>query len=330
MTGAPGACCLCGATKLAAEWTGPDTDGLLQRTFTLYRCGTCGVGQVAPLPTAEEEGQLYPPVFYRKSARPEHPGLLSRLVTAWERLGYQQRVSLVGAPSGTRKLLDVGCGNGRFLSEARAAGWEVEGVEPSDSGAELAARQYDVKVHHGRLDRLALAEGSYQAITFWHTIEHMADFRVVLATAVKLLAPGGSLVLATPDFGGFEARLFGSKWGLFDVPRHVVLFTADSLRKLADELGLKVESAHHFSIEFDAPIAVQNVLNVICTESMFLYKIAKREVDRSRCQKPADYPYNIAATVLGAALLGPYAVVFGLLFSALKSGTTITLRCSRR
>jgi SAM-dependent methyltransferase len=328
---APGACPLCGAGDPVAIWTGRDTDQLLDRRFTLWRCRSCGAGRVWPLPSDAEVAQLYPDRFYgRPAAAQGRPGLLARLVALFEALGDRQRQRWIGPPSGGGRLLDVGCGSGRFLATAEAIGWKAEGVEISGSAARSARDRCGATVHLGRVDRLELPGGAYAAVTFWHSLEHMEDQREAIRAAARVLAPGGRLIVAVPDFGSVEARLFGPRWALFDVPRHVVFFTRRTLVRLVEDAGLAVERVAHTSIEFDFPIAIQNVLNLVCTERMFLYNLAKRGAGPEACLDPGRWRYNLLASALGAIVMGPPAMALSLLLGAAGRGTTLTLAATRR
>ena len=141
-------------------------------------------------------------------------------------------------PSG--RLLDVGCGNGSFLLRMREAGWEVEGIDPDPIAVGLA-RDAGVHVTEGILSEETAASGRYDAVTMSHVIEHVHDPKAVLGECLRVLRPGGTLWIATPNIGASGRRRFGSNWFPLDPPRHLVLFSRRSLEELLKEVGFVID-----------------------------------------------------------------------------------------
>ncbi len=118
-----------------------------------------------------------------------------------KRLGEIER--LLGK---TGRLLDVGCGIGHFLKTARQKGWEVRGLDISSRASEAAREVYDLDVAVGTLEDAAFQKGEFDVVTLWDVIEHIRRPLESLEAARRVLAPGGTLVMKTPD----EDSLF--KW----------------------------------------------------------------------------------------------------------------------
>ncbi len=323
-------CRLCGSPVVRRWWHGPGLDTLAREPFTLYRCAACGFGFVVPLPETAAAHALYPETFYRRAEADRSPrNMFSRALAWYEALTAEERLRWLGPPTGGQRLLDVGCGNGAFLHRAARAGWKGVGVEPSGRSAEIAHATYGVRVHYEVLERTPLDPRSFEAVTFWHVLEHVADPRDTLRTATALLRQGGQLVVSVPNFTGWECRLYRAHWALFDVPRHVNFFTPSNLRTLLRELSLAIEAEWYFSSEFNAPIAVQSLLNLICSEPMFLYKLAKREYSWNELNRRGQGRWNLVASVVAGALLGPAAVALSVLASAVGKGSVYTVRARK-
>ncbi|WP_394792136.1 class I SAM-dependent methyltransferase [Rhodoferax sp.] len=134
------------------------------------------------------------------------------------------------------RLLDVGCGNGAFLAMAKAAGWQVQGID-FDPQAVAAARSRGLDVICGGLDQILEQEGTYDCITCSHVIEHVHAPRHWITQMHALLRVGGRLWLQTPNISSRGHARFGPDWRGLEPPRHLVLFTPDSLSKLLEESG---------------------------------------------------------------------------------------------
>jgi 2-polyprenyl-3-methyl-5-hydroxy-6-metoxy-1,4-benzoquinol methylase len=138
-------------------------------------------------------------------------------------------------PRKSGRLLDVGCGNGVFLLRAKAAGWEVLGVEP-DPIAAATARQSGLEVHAGTMDTFDETP-SFNVVTSSHVIEHVHDPAGFLNQMFRLLRVGGMLWLATPNAQSLGHRRFGRAWRGLEPPRHLAIFSARALRTLLAEAG---------------------------------------------------------------------------------------------
>ncbi len=135
------------------------------------------------------------------------------------------------------RLLDVGCGNGDALHTLSTLGWTVEGTDVDPSSVAIA-RARGLTVHHGDLSSLELEAGAYDVVTMSHVIEHVHRPDQLLSRCRRLLKPNGRLVVVTPNVDGVLSRKHGCNWLALDPPRHLILFTARSLRALAESAGL--------------------------------------------------------------------------------------------
>jgi SAM-dependent methyltransferase len=149
---------------------------------------------------------------------------------------HSERRESSGAGGG--RLLEIGCAYGFFLDEAKPWFAYRAGTEYSEAGAELARKCADA-VHVGGLD--AIPKGGsgerFDAIVLIHTIEHVYDPVALLVGLMEHLAPGGWIVVATPDMGGFWRPLLGRFWPFFKTPEHVAFYDAKSLAALLRAAG---------------------------------------------------------------------------------------------
>jgi 2-polyprenyl-3-methyl-5-hydroxy-6-metoxy-1,4-benzoquinol methylase len=141
-------------------------------------------------------------------------------------------------PSAPR-LLDLGCGTGVFLDEARSAGFDVEGVEVSAYAADQA-RARGLVVHGAPLDTIDFASADFDVVTLWDVIEHVPDPMATLEQAAAALRRGGVLALSTGDVTSLCARLSGAHWHLFTLPEHLCFFSPRALRSMLRACGLRV------------------------------------------------------------------------------------------
>lgn len=141
------------------------------------------------------------------------------------------------ANSGTGRLLDIGCGTGDFLAVAKSVGWQTVGFEPNDKARNLALSK-GVELVAETTD---LPDASFDVITMWHVLEHVPDVEAQIKELRRLVKPGGTIVIAVPNFKSVDAKYYGKFWAAYDVPRHLWHFSKTAIKKLFEEQALFLE-----------------------------------------------------------------------------------------
>jgi SAM-dependent methyltransferase len=285
------------------------------RPVRLGRCETCGLCWLLDPPTGSELAGLYASGFYEPA-----PARGGALVRELHRLNNAIRLRELKAMEPGR-LLDVGCGKGRFLEAARAAGWDVLGIEFAPASAEAARAAYGVEVIVGDFLELAL-EGGFDAVTMWHVLEHVPDPAAAVARAADLLRPGGRIVISVPNLASLQARFGGERWFHLDLPRHLFHFSPRSLSALVERAGLRVARIGHLYPEMEAIGLIQTTLNRAGFEDNLLYRFAKR--DPSAPSGPRVY-----ASLALALAAAPVAVAWSGIAPLLRTGASIQLVAER-
>ncbi|MGA2230099.1 MAG: sulfotransferase [Tepidisphaeraceae bacterium] len=173
--------------------------------------------------------------------------VIGKLLGPWkDKTGEELLANLQGIfprQGGNVSFLDVGCFDGKLLDELKeATDWNCCGVEPNAKAVE-AARAKGHDVWHGGAEDAALtapAGRRFDVIFLGQTIEHVQDAPIVLRRLATLLAPGGRLVLSTPNLDSKQIELFGPTWAHWHMPYHRTLFSRKSLGRLARCANMEV------------------------------------------------------------------------------------------
>lgn len=211
------------------------------------------------MPDAGTIASYYPATYdiYEEDIRSTQPNRVKKAVLT-TRLGYSHLahgaldriVSTLAAPFVSfntprfvpnGELLDVGCGNGRYLATMRALGWKVQGVEFSEDGIN-ACHKHSVPVHHGDLLSAEFADERFSVISARHLIEHVPDPQVFIQEVSRLLKVGGQFVVETPSSASLGRALLSVNWFANEVPRHLILYNPDNLTSLMKAHGLALET----------------------------------------------------------------------------------------
>jgi SAM-dependent methyltransferase len=236
-----------------------------------------------------------------------------------QRLGLLRRALDVEPGPRALRLLDVGAGRGRFVATARSAGLRAEGIEPTTRGV-AAALAIGVELRQERIEEAEVAEGSLDAVTAWHVLEHVEDPGVAVAQMARWIRPGGVLLIGVPNLASAQARWSGERWYHLDLPRHRTHFTPAGLSALVTARGLSPIHVHHVLLEHNSFGMWQSLVNYGTATPSYLYNLLKRNARLS----PRDL------LVTGLALpLAPAAAALELGAALARRGGTIALSARR-
>jgi len=221
--------------------------------WRFMRCtnGMCGVLWLIPIPTPSQlkdaynvyythgvgdANEYYPPhySFFGKSLL----WSLKRILTVM-RLGKKRDSYYLHGLGEERpaKVLEVGCGSGDRLVALRKLGWKVEGQEVDPVAVKYCREKQGLHVFSDRLEELLEDEGKYDVILMSHVLEHVENPDELLRNCLRLLKPGGKLLLTTPNIKSLGCSIYGKYWFPLDPPRHLLIYSPAALKKIILESG---------------------------------------------------------------------------------------------
>ena len=249
-------CFVCGSAGILVQSNVMDPDGTIAGEWAFRKCPNkgCELVWLDPTPLESELWKAYT-TYHTHTCNTSNKiekyllSLANRLVKTalfpiwisnglWREANYLRYMTLRNTPPG--KLLDVGCGGGRFMNRMARMGWEVEGIDFDEKTTEKITRRYGMKTYTGDLVSCGFPDASYDAITMSHTIEHLFDPDKTLKECMRILKPGGRLVITTPNVEGIAATLFGRFWRGWEPPRHLHLFSVMTLRNFLLKGGFEI------------------------------------------------------------------------------------------
>jgi dolichol-phosphate mannosyltransferase len=160
----------------------------------------------------------------------------------WQRSRYRHIVELI---TGEGPVLDVGCGSSRIM----------EALRPDSVALDISlpklryARRYSRTLVQGSGTDLPFGAETFPCVVCSQVIEHLPREAPILVELERVLAPGGRLILGTPDYGRWEWLVMEKLYGLFArggyADEHITHFNRRGLIKRLEERGFSLEETRY-------------------------------------------------------------------------------------
>lgn len=245
--------------------------------FSVYRCSNCTTEFIDPPNNLSEyyKSDYYfdfdeKSLMFRLKNKIIQKKYNSQNLT--EKLLYSFAGKFISAlPSKIGKTLDFGCSGGEILFMLKNAGFDIYGMDISKDAVRKCKKNNVKNVRIGsENDLIVYSNNQFDSIRASHVIEHMIDPDNFVNLSRKKLKNGGELIIQTPNINSF-GKFFGkySKY-YFDIPRHTILFSSNSIKYLLKKNGfsnIKISYINFFGDQAD------NTLLFIKENFPFLNKI---------------------------------------------------------
>ncbi|QDU36097.1 Ubiquinone biosynthesis O-methyltransferase [Maioricimonas rarisocia] len=153
------------------------------------------------------------------------------------------------------KVLDVGAGRGHFVKVAADRGCKAVGVELDQAACDYGRGHYDVEMICATLETSQLTPESFDVVTMWDLIEHVESPTSVVQQAVRLLKPGGKLVVRTGNVDSWVFARSPQQWDML-FSGHTYYFSPTTLGGILEKCGL--EGFHVVNAKKIDPVAPRN------------------------------------------------------------------------
>lgn len=241
-------CELCGSDQTSPLVISSDIKQGCAREYSVVRCDRCGLAFLSPRPVKSSLGRYY---------MDDDPEKTERKPALYEKFYFRvfRRVPLRRAGA----LLDVGCGSGRYIYTLKQKGWDVKGVDVGYT--EYGRKTLGLDIREGSLAEAHFHPESFDAITFWWTLEHMYDPVSTLEEARRLLKKDGVVIISVNNIASLEARIFKRYWFHLFLPKHLYHFSPDSLRAILKKSGFNRVDIRYDLFSFGTIGSLQCFLN---------------------------------------------------------------------
>lgn len=308
----------CGHDKFVPLYEAADFDTGTKQ-FTLEECSHCHLVRTAPVLSETQLGRYYHNEYYG-SASKKFTGLIER----WTQFTYARRAKTILKLAQSNNqieppltVLDIGCGRAHLLKALAEKGCNCVGVERSEFPPKS---ENGVTIFNQDFLQIDFEQQKFDVIIIWHVLEHLLTPSQTIKKISQLLKPKGILMLAVPNFGSFQAKIFNKYWFHLDLPRHTYHFTHASLKGLLDKNNLAITNSNTWTLDQSIFGFIQSCLNATSTfPPNDLYRLLKHT-------RISRYNINALVQFLLFFLLSPVAVIEYFLLGLIGKGSCINLQ----
>jgi 2-polyprenyl-3-methyl-5-hydroxy-6-metoxy-1,4-benzoquinol methylase len=301
-------------------------DYITGEPFRVAHCDACRLDVTIPAPPESNIGKYYPQAYYGSGRR--FTGAVEWLLDGL----HNYRAHQIEQHQKPGKVLDIGCGRGLLLNKLRQRGWTPLGMELSDNAADYARNRLGLPVLTQPLEEIHFPENEFDLVILWHVLEHVQSPRDMVREVARILKPGGTLLVAVPNFGSWEAVWSRSHWFHLDVPRHLTHFTPASLGAMLEDAGLPITDVNFFSTEYDFFSFVQTVENKLGLRHNLLYNLLRTrsaKVMDSQGRRQSALLQSVLALLLAVPLTA-FSLLYAPFIAALRQGATIAAYATKK
>ncbi len=229
----------------------------------IVQCKNCGLRFVGLRPTQEDISNAYDWNYEN------HPGWGK--IDPEAQLMYKRRADFLTRFIQKGKILDVAAGLGEFLSNIKHVGsWQCFGTETSRYAVDFAKKEFGIELSLGQLEDLGYPNDFFEAVCFWHALEHLPYPSAAIKEAARILKDNGFLFIAVPNDSWLGRKHFFknvAKRAINRLPlkrklklkkmypeideegnKHLFYFTPRTLTKLLKKHGFEIKK---YSIDYD-------------------------------------------------------------------------------
>jgi 2-polyprenyl-3-methyl-5-hydroxy-6-metoxy-1,4-benzoquinol methylase len=240
-------CPICSSEKLTCFMESFDYS-VSKEAFIIDECVECNFLFTNPRPNEEDMSSYYISENYI-SHTDNKIGLFNFLYQTVRKYAIKSKTRLLTKTTKTKRHLDIGCGTGEFLYSCVNQGIECYGIEPSKIAREKAKQNYGLNVTENT-DLSQFETNTFDSVSMWHVLEHLYDLNSIIKKTSNIITKNGRVIIAVPNHGSLDAKLYKKWWAAWDLPIHLNHFSALNIEMLLKNYDFILEKK--IGMKFDS------------------------------------------------------------------------------
>lgn len=251
-----------------------------KENYFILECLDCHFVYVDPIPTKQQLNKFYKRFDYRNSE-------VAELTIRKDAKNSLRRIRR-HLPKNKIRLLDIGCGRGYFLDEARKFGWKVYGIDYSKAVTIYAKEKLNLNVQCIDTFKYSSTE-KFDVIALNQVIEHVPYPMELIKKCFDLLNSKGIIYVATPNIDSISAKVLKEDFDHLIPPEHLGYFRKTTLTKLLKLCNFKIQYSGSWSYPVDLAGIVKRSLKRTKHSRLMVAGTAKKSANNISVIKQLKY-----------------------------------------
>ena len=216
-----------------------------------------------------------------------------------------------------KSILDIGSGRGfmlyylrKYYKFKRTAGTQI-----SKNAFEFSRHKLGLEIYDKDLPELFFKDGSFDVVTMWHVLEHLAKPEEYIAKIFDILADHGRLIIEVPNFNSWSRGVTGRYWLGMDLEYHINFFTPESLSSMLEKYKFKIKTIRTFSLEYSTFISTQSLVSKVTKSEHIFFGLLQAN----------SFSWRLIPHSLLFILLAPFCFLVNLFLYFSKRGEVLLI-----
>ena len=294
------------------------TYDIFGNNYQICQCNSCKAYFLSPRPNDEMLAKAYSADYYGES-KEKFEGIFEKVIDYFRNKRAYRLSRLI---NNNASILDIGCGNGKFLKKLLKYGkYQLNGIELEGNSAKRALQISEINLKIGVLEEKDFAPNSLDAVTMFQVFEHLTEPQKTIKLIENMLKKDGILIMSFPNIASFQSKIFKGKWLHLDPPRHLFYFNPIDLVNLMKAQGFIHIKSSYSSIEQNPYGMIQSTLNVFCKKREVLFELMKGNKYYAK-----EYSvFSILMQKIFFYLSFPLFIITNLMAAIFKKGATVEM-----
>ena len=246
--------------KIACLFCGSEESTSFRATADIVTCGSCGSVYLRTRPDQQKLRSSYAADANEGSYLLPPDTIQAAKQSGLRRQYMVEEISLLNEKQNRGTWLDVGCGWGAMLDEARNRGYAPKGIEPAKNCLDFAVMQLNMPVSGSDMLDSNIASNSCSVVSMMHVLQYLPFPKQTIEKVYDIIEDSGLFCGIVPNITSLCSEYLKDKWPWLDTDRQFAYYSPETLSRVLQSAGFVVERIYTAVGDYDN----DNVLECIC------------------------------------------------------------------